>query len=82
MMVEMQLKGVQIPLIVEDADISAHQFSTRSVQLQADDLERAEIDIQTSLIDLKNVQDDIDIYDLRVDKQTSYNGSRIGFRKT
>jgi hypothetical protein len=36
--------------------------------LQADELERAEIDIQTSLIDMKNVQTDIDIYDLRADK--------------
>lgn len=31
---------------------------------------------------MKNVQTDIDIYDLRADKQTSVNGSRIGFRKT
>lgn len=50
----MELKVKQEECEVSDKEGSAHQFSMRSVSLQADSLEQYEIDMQTDLIDLKN----------------------------
>lgn len=51
---EMQLKVKQEEVELSDKEASAHQFSMRSVSLQADSIEQFEIDMQTDLIDLKN----------------------------
>ena len=50
----MQLRGVQLQTDKVDEVNSAHQFTQRSVQIQADDDERDQIDMQTALIDLKS----------------------------
>ena len=51
---EMELRGKVEPPEVKDEEFSAHQFSQRSISLQADSEEREEIDLQTDLIDIKN----------------------------
>ena len=51
---EMELRGKVEPPETKDEQFSAHQFSQRSVSLQADSEERDEIYLQTDLIDLKN----------------------------
>lgn len=53
-MVEMELRAKSEPKEFADEDNSAHQFSVRDKSLQADSEERAEIAMQTSLIDLKS----------------------------
>ena len=51
---EMELKAKQEEVELSDKEGSAHQFSVRSVSLQADSIEQFEIDMRTDLIDLKN----------------------------
>ncbi len=67
---EMELKAKQEEVELSDKEGSAHQFSVRSVSLQADSIEQFEIDMQTDLIDLKNTDQQVDIYDLGQAKHT------------
>ena len=53
LVMEMELKVKQEDIEQSDKEGSAHQFSMRSVSLQADSVEQFEIDMQTDLIDLK-----------------------------
>lgn len=64
LVMEMELKVKQEEVDLSDKEGSAHQFSMRSVSLQADSIEQFEIDMQTDLIDLKNTDQQVDIYDL------------------
>lgn len=50
----MELRGIVDPPVCLEGNQSAHQFSARSVSLQADSIERNEIEMQTTLIDMKN----------------------------
>ena len=60
----MELRAKSEPKEFTEKDNSAHQFSVRDVSLQADSEERAEIAMQTSAIDLKSMNQQVDIYDL------------------
>ena len=50
----MELRAKSEPKVFDDFEQSAHQFSVRDKSLQADSEERAEIAMQTSLIDFKS----------------------------
>ena len=63
-MIQMELRAKSEPKEFSDKDNSAHQFSVRNVSLQADSEERNEIAMQTSAIDLKSMNQQVDIYDL------------------
>ena len=62
--INMELRAKSEPKEFEDFDNSAHQFSVRSKSIQADSEERNEIAMQTSIIDLKSMNQQVDIYDL------------------
>ena len=65
-LIEMQLRGIQKekePNEYQNEEISAHQFSERSVSIQADSVEMEDIQIQKELIDLKT-NEEMQIYDL------------------
>lgn len=51
----MELRAKSEPKEFDDKSHSAHQFSVREVSLQADSEERAEIAMQTDIIDLKSM---------------------------
>lgn len=63
-MIAMELRAKSEPKYFKDEENSAHQFSVRDISLQADSEERAEIAMQTSIIDLKSINQQVDIYDL------------------
>ena len=60
----MELRAKSEPRKFDDFENSAHQFSVRSRSAQADSEERNEIAMQTDIIDLKNTDQQVDIYDL------------------
>lgn len=62
--VNMELRAKSEPRAFEDGENSAHQFSVRSKSIQADSEERNEIAMQTEAIDLKSMNQQVDIYDL------------------
>ena len=62
--VQMELKAISEPKEYDDFEQSAHQFSVRDKSLQADSEERAEIAMQTSIIDLKSHDQQVDVYEL------------------
>jgi len=53
--VQMELRAKSEIKTYDDFENSAHQFSVRSVSIQADSEEREEIAMQTSIIDLKSI---------------------------
>ena len=63
-MVQMELRAKSEPKEFDDKSNSAHQFSVRDISIQADSEERNEIALQTSVIDLKSINQQVDIYDL------------------
>ena len=78
---EMQLQTKVDPPEYHDMALSAHQFSVRSVSLQCDSTEKFEIDMQTELIDAKNEDQQVDVYDLGLAKrQGSQVRSQIGLK--
>ena len=61
----MELRAMREPVVTCPQVVSAHQFSQRSFQQQADSEERQEIFMETQLIDMKNNANDfIDVYEL------------------
>ena len=60
----MELRAKSEPKEYSEKEHSAHQFSVRNVSLQADSEERAEIAMQTSVIDFKSCNQQVDVYDL------------------
>ena len=64
-MVKMELRAKSADRQYDDFENSAHQFSVRSKSIQADSEERNEIALQTEMIDLKNMDQQVDIYDLQ-----------------
>ncbi len=84
-LVEMTLRSRVDAVQTCDRELSAHQFSARSVSMQADSVEKFEIDMQTELIDAKNADMQVDVYDLgllRSKESQSGRGGKIGFRPT
>jgi len=67
-LVEMELRCRPVQLEYQEKGESAHQFSARSISLQADSEEREEIELNCNLIDAKvknsEWKDPVDIYDL------------------
>jgi hypothetical protein len=63
-LIQMELRAKSEPKHFDDHSNSAHQFSVRSKSIQADSLEREEIAMQTSVIELKCMNQQVDIYDL------------------
>ena len=63
-MVQMELRAKSEPKEFTEKSHSAHQFSVREISIQADSEERQEIAMQTSVIDLKSMNAQVDIYDL------------------
>lgn len=61
--IEMEVFGIKAPLPVQTEAVSAHQFSSRSASQQADSEERNEVFLETALIDLKQQNRKIDVYD-------------------
>lgn len=71
-LIKMELRAKSEPKEFSDKDHSAHQFSVREQSAQADSEEREDIALQTSVIDMKSMNQQVDIYDLdqRRDKAT------------
>ena len=63
-MINMELRAKSEPKEFVEKENSAHQFSVRNASMQADSEERNEIAMQTEAIDLKSMNQQVDIYDL------------------
>lgn len=63
-LVRMELRAKSEPKEFSEKENSAHQFSVRDHSAQADSEEREDIALQTSVIDMKSMNQQVDIYDL------------------
>lgn len=73
-MIQMELRAKSEPKEFDEKSNSAHQFSVRNESIQADSEERAEIAMQTDIIDLKSINQQVDIYDLDRKRDASTQG--------
>ena len=76
---EMELKAKSEPKEYSEKSGSAHQFSMRSMSIQADSEELEEINMQTSIIDYKNKKSKqvVNIYDLSQKKKNKSVGPKL-----
>ena len=71
----MEMRAKSQPPEKSDKELSAHQFSYHSLSIQCDSEERADIAMQTSVIDLKSMNQQVDIYDLAKIRDASVQNS-------
>ena len=64
----MEMRGLDHKVPTNDDCNSAHQYSARSVSLQADSEVHEELELQKQCIDLKNNGNKIDVYDFTTPK--------------
>lgn len=78
---EMELLVKPLEIEMSDKEQDGHQFSVRSASMQCDSIEKFELDLQTDLIDLKNRDQQVDVYDLGIWKnQKTQHPKVIGFK--